>query len=85
MNHLEVWDDGVVHVLPEEGRAAIAVEGDAVGDFDEVELFFFGQDLFNVGFEEGVGFEDFGADRALDGGFDFGFGAGGESVGESVW
>lgn len=61
---------GVVHVLPEEGRAAEDVEGDAVGDFDQVELFLFGQDLVDVRFEAWVGFEDLGADGALGGGLD---------------
>lgn len=61
---------GVVHVLVEEGRGAEDVEGDAVGDFDEVELFFFWQDGVDVWFEARVGFEDFGADGALGGGLD---------------
>ena len=37
-------------------------------------------DLTDSRFEEGVGFQDFGADVPLDGGFEFGFRAGGESA-----
>ena len=79
MDQAEVGDDGVVHVLVEEGFAVEGVEGDAVGDLDEVELGFFGQDVVDVLGEEGVGFEEFGAQGALDGGLDFGFCAGGEA------
>lgn len=64
-------------MLEEEGHVVEGVEGDAVGQFDEVELGFLGQDVFDLGFEGWVGFEDFGADGALDGGFYFGFCAGG--------
>lgn len=53
------------------------VEGHAVGEFDGVELGFFGDEGVEVGFEEGVGFQDFGTDAAGDAGFYFGFGAGG--------
>ena len=41
---------------------------------------FLGDDLVDVGGEEGVGFADFGPDGALDGGFDFGLCAGGDAV-----
>ena len=67
-------------MLPEQRLPAETVEAHTVGDLDEVDLFFFGQDDVDVGVEEGVGFEDAGADGALGGGFDFGFGAGGESL-----
>ena len=60
-------------MLPEERGAVEDVEGDAVGEFDEVELRFLRDDLVDVRFELGVGFEDFGADGALDRGFNFGF------------
>ena len=76
----EVRDDGVVHVLPEERGRVQAIEAHAVGYLDEVELFFLRQDFIDVGFEEWVGFEDFGSDAALDRGFDFGFRAWCESV-----
>ena len=66
-------------MLPEQRRVVEAVEADTVGDLDEVELFLFGQDFIDVRFEERVCFEDFGADTALDAGFDLGFRAGGES------
>jgi hypothetical protein len=79
VHDLQVRDDGVVHVLPEERRVVEAVEADAVGDLDEVELFLFGQDFIDVRFEEGVCFEDFAADAALDARLDFGFRAGRES------
>ena len=45
-------------------------------------MLFLGEDLIDVGLEFGVGFEDFGADAALDGGLDFRLCAGGESGGE---
>ena len=64
-------------MLPEQGRGVECVEADAVGEFDEVELGFFGEDEVDVRTEERVGFEDAGADGAGDGGFYFGFGAGG--------
>jgi hypothetical protein len=75
----QVREDGVVHVLIEEGSVADAVERDAVGELDDVELLLLGQDGVDVGFEEGVVFQDLGADAALDAGLDFGFGAGGEA------
>jgi hypothetical protein len=43
--------------------------------FDEIELLFLGQYVFNVWLELGVLFKNFGADRALGTGFDLGFGA----------
>jgi hypothetical protein len=78
MHDFQMWDDRVVHVLPEQRSVVETVKRDAVGEFDDVELAFLGHDLFNVGFKRGIGFEDFGADAAGDGGLDFGFGAGGE-------
>ena len=75
MHDFQMRHDGVVHVLPEERRGVEDVEGDAVGEFDEVELGLFGDDFVDVWFELGVGVEDFGADVALDGGLYFGFGA----------
>jgi hypothetical protein len=80
VHDLQVRNDGVVHVLPEQRGVVEAVEADAVGDLDEVELFLFGQDFIDVRFEEGVCFEDFGADAALDARLDFGFRAGRESL-----
>lgn len=74
-----MWNDGIVHVLPEQRGAAIAVQRDSVGNFDEVELFFLGEDLFDVWLKEGVGFEDFVADCSLGGGLYFRLCAGGES------
>lgn len=44
----------VVHVLEEQRGVVQDVEGDAVRDLDEVELGFLGQDVVDVGFEEGV-------------------------------
>ena len=67
-------------MLPEQRLPAETIEAHAVGDLDEVELFFFGQDGVDVGVEERVGFEDASADGALGGGFYFGFGAGGEAL-----
>lgn len=47
---------------------------------------FLGDDLVDVGGEEGVGFADFGPDGALDGGFDFGLCAGGDAGwGKIIW
>jgi hypothetical protein len=43
-------------------------------------LLFLGQDVFDVGFEEGEGVEDLGADGALRAGFDFGLCACGDAV-----
>lgn len=60
-----MWDDRIVHVLPKERSAAIAVKGDSVRDFDEIELFLLGEDLFDVRFKEWVGLEDFGSDGSL--------------------
>lgn len=60
-----MWEEGIVHVLEEEGRRVEGVEGDAVGELDEVELLFLREDVFNVGLELGVFFEHFGADCAL--------------------
>jgi len=71
VHNLEVWHDGIIHVLPEESCAAQAIEGDAVGYLDEVELLFLGEDVIDVWFEARVAFEDFGADGALGGGLDF--------------
>lgn len=71
----------VVHVLEEERGRVEGVEGDAVGEFDQVELFFLGEDVLDVGFEEGEGVEDFGADGALGAGFYFGLCAGGDAAG----
>jgi hypothetical protein len=42
-------------------------------------LLFLGQDVFDVGFEEGEGVEDLGADGALRAGFDFGLCARGDA------
>ena len=81
MHDLQVRDDRVVHVLPEQRRGVQRVQVNSIRDFDQVELLFFRQDFVDVRFEEGVGFEDFGADAALGGGFDFGFLAWGESGG----
>lgn len=67
-------------MLPEQRLPVKAVEGDAVGDLDEVELALLRQDVVDVRGQEGVGVEDAGADGALDGGFDFGFGSGNEAV-----
>lgn len=65
-------------MLPEELFAIEAVERDTVRDLDEVELRLFREDGVDVGCEVWVGFEEFGADVALDGGFEFGFGTRGE-------
>lgn len=46
----------------------------------EIELLLFGQDVFDVGLELGIFFEDFGAYGALGAGFHLGFGAGGYAV-----
>ena len=57
----------------EGGRGGVYIQ------FQEVELGFLGDDLVDVGGEEGVGLADFGPDGALDGGFDFGLCAGGDA------
>ena len=77
MHNFQMWDYWIVHVLPKQRVGVECVEADAVGEFDEVELGLFGQDEVDVGSEEGVGLEDARADGAGDGGFYFGFGAGG--------
>lgn len=79
MHDFQVRDDGVVHVLPKKRAVVQRIEGDAVGNFDEIELVLFGEDGVDVRFDEGVCVEDALADCALGGGFDFCFGAGGES------
>ena len=66
-------------MLPEERLAVEAVEADAVGDLDEVELGFLREDCFDVRFEEGVRLEDFGAYGSLNTTFYFGFGPSGEA------
>jgi hypothetical protein len=63
----------VVHVLEEEGCGAEGIERDAVGQFYEVELLLFGEDVVDVGVEEGVGFDNLGTDGALGAGLYFGF------------
>lgn len=78
-------DDCVIHMLPKHWCAAYAVQAHAIGDLDEIELFFFRQEGVDVGSEEGVGFEDFGADGALGAAFDFGRGAFGEVFFEHCW
>ena len=83
----QVRDQRVVHVLPEQRDglvigAGIAehVQCHAVRQFYGVELRFLGDDGVDVRREQRVGLEHFGADRARNGGFDFGFGRGGEAV-----
>lgn len=66
------------------GCIAEDVESHAVGEFYGVELGFLGDDIVDVGFEERVCFEDFGANASCDGGFDFGFGGCGEAGGERL-
>jgi hypothetical protein len=73
VHDFQVRHDRVVHVLPEERGGVEDVEGDAVGEFHEVKLGLLRDDFVDVWFEAGVGFEDFGADGALDGRFYFGF------------
>ena len=87
MHDAQVRDDRVVHVLPKQRLALQAVQAHAVGDFDEVDLFFFRQDFVDVRVQGWVGFEDAGADGALGGGLYFGFRAGGESElhGKKCW
>ena len=53
-------------MLPEQRPIVETVQGDAVGEFDDIELTFLGHDLFDVGFERGIGFEDFGADASCN-------------------
>lgn len=83
MHHLERRQDGVVHVLEEERLAVETVHAHAVGDFDDIDLCLFRQDVIEVRLQAWVGFEDFGADCALGAGFYFGFGAWCESAIES--
>lgn len=42
MNDLQVWDDGIVHVLPKERLAIDAVERDTVWKLDQIDLFLLG-------------------------------------------
>lgn len=80
-----MWDDRVVHVLPEERSAAIAVERDSVGDLDEIELFLLREDLFDVRFKERVGLEHFGSDGSLCGRLDLRLRAWREPVARLAW
>jgi len=77
-----VRDQRVVHVLEEDGRGAEEVEGDAVGNLEDIELFFFRENFVDVGFKAREGVEEFVAEGALGGGLDLGFRAGGESGGD---
>ena len=78
MHDGQVRDHSVVHVLVEQGCAAVAVERDAVRDLDEVELLLLGHDVVDVWLKARVGLEDFGAHSALGGGLDLALLAGGE-------
>lgn len=85
VHDLQVRYQRVVHVLPEQGhglvvRARIAedVERDSIGELDGIELGLLGDEGVDVWCEEGVCFEDFAADCACYGRFDFGLGRGGE-------
>ena len=80
MHDLQGGQDLIVHMLEKQRLAVEAVHAHAVRHFHQIELLFLGEDVIDVRFQAGVGFEDFVADGALGGGFDFGFCAGGEPV-----
>lgn len=76
-----MWDDGaaVAVLLVEEGYVVEDEKGVAVGELHGLEGALFGEDLIDEGREEGVGFEEGGAEGTLDGGFEFLLGGGLES------
>lgn len=73
-------DKWIGHVLKEERRAAKAVEADTVGNLRDIELLLLGEDLIDIRLELRVGFDEFGSQRSLCGGFDFGLRAWRESM-----
>lgn len=71
VDELQVWEEDAFVHFEEQGLAINDVEGGAVGKLHLLERAFLGEDLIDVGVEEGVGLEKGAAEGALDGGLEF--------------